>query len=346
MRGSASSIMGSINFMPVINTSFFPMQPIDMIQSALVHTNIEAIIVGTNAYEGNLFQAQDAAAWWRLRTTPGYSPSDGKAHLTSWNFHTVSERLWGAELSRRAGKIYDWTRFYRDVEHSRYVLQHNDKEFDVLDFQRIGQAYGEFMYTCGCRRIAHALREASPRINLFKYLFAHMPSSFLHHANKECWNATHATNVPFAFNSPNAAFHLGNFSEEEKLLADTFSSALIAFAAADREDLSRTMLVYHGWEEWGLKTPQSFSPSVSSQQSFREGNMMFIAPSATDMAAITRTQQMRKLSSSPAPIPTSHSISQATAASLETCSSHMIKSCFDWPGNPLRGLDTCRSVWV
>eukprot|EP00466_Bigelowiella_natans_P016811 jgi/Bigna1/76915/fgenesh1_pg.44_\ len=150
-----------------------------------------------------------------------------------------------------------------------------------------------------------------------------MPASFLRHANQVCWNATHATNVPFAFNSPNAAFHLEAFSKEERLLADAFSAALISFATADGADLSRTMQLHHGWEEWGQETAQSSSPSASYEPPFREGNMMFIAESS---------------SSSLRSIP--RSITEETASS-----SHMIPSCFDWPGNPLRGSDTCEGLW-
>eukprot|EP00472_Partenskyella_glossopodia_P006873 CAMPEP_0197516532 /NCGR_PEP_ID=MMETSP1318-20131121/1423_1 /TAXON_ID=552666 /ORGANISM="Partenskyella glossopodia, Strain RCC365" /LENGTH=162 /DNA_ID=CAMNT_0043065347 /DNA_START=401 /DNA_END=889 /DNA_ORIENTATION=- len=46
------------------------------------------------------------------------------------------------------------------------------------------------------------------------------------------WNATHATNVPFVFRKPSTMFGLTSFTEDEKLISDNFSAAVLKFVTA------------------------------------------------------------------------------------------------------------------
>mmetsp|Transcript_16976 Transcript_16976/g.23742 ORF Transcript_16976/g.23742 Transcript_16976/m.23742 type:complete len:710 (-) Transcript_16976:316-2445(-) len=307
MRGSKASILGRINFMPVVNTSVFPAQPLDMMRQGLIHENIEGIILGTNTYEGNLFQSQDANAWWEDQVSMGNTrrmPSR-RDILQDWRFDKVADRLWGKGLSKKVARVYERS-LYANVSHSEYQVRSQGKVYTIRDFQRIGQAYGEFMYTCACRRAASAMWEHSSsssfpstpkRQNLliFKYLFAHMPKDFANHPNQACWNATHATNVPFAFSSSGAAFRLSKFGPRESQLAASFSQSIIRFASSPPGSLSADMRDL-GWSEW---------------QGMTQRNMMWITKNATG----------------------------------DGLGSRMIASAFAWPGNPLLEKNTCEALW-
>ncbi|GAB5361225.1 hypothetical protein AAMO2058_000695300 [Amorphochlora amoebiformis] len=247
MRGTLGPMLGSINFMPVVGTKLFPSQPIDLIKKSSMDT-VEAVMIGSNTYEGALFQSMDSKWWWKRHVK---SEDEGSSLLSSWTFSSVAGKLWDKDTVRKATSMYNST-IYREASCNLYQVQAEDSsgrkvEYDITDFQRTTQAYGEYMYTCPCQRAAKALTQSLHAPSIYAYVFAHMPEEFSRSPHRVCWNATHGTNMPFTFNKPGVAFGLKKFTQEEEELALAMSSTAIRFVTAENVDKA---MIQVSWPPW------------------------------------------------------------------------------------------------
>jgi len=177
MRGGKHPLYGYFNYGPAIGTAVLPKQP--RLLTAAGHVNVEAVLMGSNTYEGTLFELNAAGCHADKDECLSYQEANQAVPHDGWDFKSVASVLWGEEAYISIATEYPANRYSDSMVPPNEIKINSgtsQSSETFRDFQQIAQAYGEAHYTCGTRRALAGVLNGAPKTTAYAYVFAHMCS--------------------------------------------------------------------------------------------------------------------------------------------------------------------------